>query len=351
MNIPFSKPTIGQEETDAVIRTMRSGWLAAGPETEAFEQEFSDYISPPGEHYYCIFTNSCTSALKMAYKIMVEEAYAGWVDDRWEAPRRIRYPANTFCATYSAGREITDQWFKMEPYTTEDEDGSGWRSVAVAYGGLKLGENGWLPQLYPKLETLAPLYLEDSAHRIEPNDLLVGKIRCYSFYATKNMTTGSGGMFVTNDKEIYEKARLYWRDGLSTSTHDRLNGKGHNYKVEVFSGGYDGNDIAAAIGREQLKKLPSFTARRNDIRDRFNAAFGKDWQGTHLYPFFVNTVEDVDDFIAHMKEGGVSCGYHYPGTGWKGVSLPIYPLLTNEEVDYIIKIVKSWKKYPLQISV
>jgi dTDP-4-amino-4,6-dideoxygalactose transaminase len=320
MNVPFSRPSIGEEEIEAVTRVMRSGWMAAGKETEAFEQEFSTYITPEGEEpYYCIFTNSGTAALKMAYKIMK-------VDQK----RIIHYPKNTFCATYSAAVEsgievIACYDASSEAHSTSEDATS--RTVSVHYGGVK---------------DYRPCYLEDSAHRIEPNDPLVGKIRIYSFYVTKNMTTGAGGMFVTNDKEIYDRARLYWRDGLTTSTHDRLTGT-VGYEVRAMAGGYDGSDLTAAMGRVQLKRLPDFTTKRNEVRDRYNAAFGGEWMGNHLYPFFVDSEEQVGELIEHLKSGGVSASYHYPGTGWLGVSLPIFPDMTDDEVEHVISTVKEWK--------
>lgn len=314
--VPFSKPDIGEEETEAVNRVLRSGWLAAGPETEAFEQEFSDYISPPGEHYYCIFTNSCTSALKIAYKYFKERGY-----------RSVMYPKNTFCATYSAAEEIG---LKTIPFPVEEGveiSSSTTVQTAVHFGGVK--------------EDYYGILIEDSAHRIEPNDPLIGKIRCYSFYVTKNMTTGSGGMFVTNDKEIYDYARLCWRDGLSSSTADRLGGK-VGYEVLAMAGGYDGNDIAAAIGRVQLKRLPEFSKRRRDIVSQYNRSLEQDWQGNHLYPYFVKTEEEVQKLIQHLKEKGIQASHHYPGTGWLGVSLPLYPLMTDEDVETVIAAVKQF---------
>lgn len=333
MNIPFSKVCTDEQEVEAVARVIRSGWLAAGEETAAFEKEFSEYIAPVGVdgpvYPHCIFTNSCTSALKIAYK---------WYDSvtlrescphcKRLYPAEIHYPENTFCATYSAADEMG---LKPFSYDFFDDDGLGVSKdsrINVHYGSTKDD---------------TPCLIEDSAHRIERNDPFVGKIRCYSFYATKNMTTGSGGMFVTNDRDIYEFARLQWKDGLSSSTHDRQTGKSWDYKVEAMAGGYDGNDIAAAMGRVQLRKLPEFTTKRNRIRDRYNDALGQTWGGNHLYPFMLRSVDEVGTFIAYMKNKGIATGYHYPGTGWKGVSLPIYPTLTEDEQQYIIDAIIDYR--------
>lgn len=301
--INFSKPTLDEEETAAVTRVLQSGWLAAGPETRAFEQEFAAYVGVK----YAIFTNSCTSALKIAYK------YFG--DDLGIA--KFTIPRNTFCATYSAASELGSEY----EFRKENKEYSRDIRVNMHYGSVK---------------DTTPCILEDSAHRIEPLDPLIGKIRCYSFYATKNMTTGAGGMFTTNDEDIYNRARLYWRDGVSTSTEDRNNGI-QGYKVIALSGGYDGTDISAAMGRVQLRKLPQFIKRRNEIRDLYNVGLSQEWQGNHLYPFFVQDEKMVYDCISFLKSVGIHASHHYPGTGWNGVSLPIYPLLTNEEVTYSIE--------------
>lgn len=313
MDIPFSKVTVGPEESEAVQRVLASGWLAAGPETEAFEREFAEYVGVK----YAIFTNSCTSALKMSYKWAKEQGYLA-----------VHYPGNTFCATYSAAIESGLACVK---YNNNSDDLIGTKAfrVNMHYGGVKDD---------------IPCLIEDSAHRIEPNDPLVGRIRCYSFYATKNMTTGSGGMLVTDDKEIYDRCRLYWKDGLTASTLERSGGPA-DYEVIAMAGGYDGNDLGASIGRCQLRKLPQFTERRNRIVERYNKAFEGDWKGNHLYPCFVRSEAEVKALRQYLHECGIGSGYHYPGTGWLGVSLPLYPLLTDGEAETVISRVLDWREH------
>ena len=317
MKISFNRVSTGPEELAAVKEVLDSGWLAAGPKTEQFEKEFARYVGVK----YAIFTNSCTSALKMAYKWVLETRTN-------EYGFELIYPSNTFCATYAAGKEVG---LDMFAYDKAKE----WDALYKKFGWPKIDRACKRVNVhYGSVKDETPCLIEDSAHRIEPNDPLIGRIRCYSFYATKNMTTGSGGMFTTNDRDIYERARLYWKDGLDKGTRERFSSP--VYSVVTMAGGYDGNDIAAAIGIEQLKKLPEFTKRRNEIVARYNQAFGQSWEGNHLYPLLLG-VEKVFKFIEEMDKAGIKCGYHYPNTNWPSVSLPLYPLLTDEEVEYIIR--------------
>ena len=148
-------------------------------------------------------------------------------------------------------------------------------------------------------------------------------------------------------------------DGLSRSVEERYTGLPY-YSVEVAIGGKDNIDILAAIGIEQLKKLPKFEKRREEIRDKYNEAFNLNRVGTHIYYLLV---EERDKFVEYLKEKGIQTSIFYfplhqqpaykkyatsplPVTEWASercVALPIYPLLSDKDVDYVIGAVKDWK--------
>jgi dTDP-4-amino-4,6-dideoxygalactose transaminase len=276
--------------------------MGRGPEAEAFEKEFSKYIAWNDNGViiepYCLFTNSCTSALKMAYKWARENGYKGYyLNDK-----------NTYCATYSAAEEmgLYESWHPAA-------------YVNVHFGSVK---------------DETPCLIEDSAHRVERNDPLVGKIRCYSFHPNKNMTSGGGGMFVTNDKNIYEWALLQINDGLKRTELGRF-----DYTVEAYAGGYEGFDINAAIGRVQLKKLPEFNRKRKELVDRYNKAFKTEWTGLHIFPLYLKDYDEVKKCIVELEKQGVSCKSHYPGSNV--MTLPLFPSLTFEQQDEVIRKVNE----------
>ena len=290
-----TKPEIGQEEIQAQARVLRSGWLARGKECEAFEKEFSDYISPEGKHYYCLFTNSCTSALKMAWKYFEE--------------RRCRcyqnLTPNTYCATYASAEEVG---------LMEDSDSEAIK-IATHFGGVKFKGD---------------CDIEDSAHRIEPNDKLVGKIRCYSFHPNKNMTASGGGMFVCENKKIYEKALLWINDGIVRTKLGRF-----DYTVEAMAGGYEGFDTQAAVGRVQLRKLPEFNRKRNELVKRYNKAFKQEWTGNHIMPLYLENYDEVKKAIVALEKEGISCKSHYPGSNV--ITLPLFSSMTFKQQDETIR--------------
>jgi len=239
----------------------------------------------------------------MAYKWAKEEGYTG-----------ISYPDNTYCATYASASEMGLEVLPYSKMLLEGLDGR-WAIVTVHFGSIKDKE---------------PCIIEDSAHRIEPNDPLIGKIRCYSFHPNKNMTANYGGMFCTNNKKIYEKAKLWIGDGLKRTKLGRF-----DYTVEAMAGGYEGSDVMAAVGRVQLKKLPEFNRKRNILVERYNKAFKSDWKGNHIFVLYLENYKEVKKAIVALEKEGVSCKSHYPGSNV--ITLPLYPSLSFKEQDEVIR--------------
>lgn len=301
-----TKPETDQLEIDAVGAVIQSGWMGRGRQCEEFEKEFSDYISPKGEHYYCLFTNCATNALKMAYRIAEEMGV-----------KKLFIPVNTYCATYSA---LTETNIKHSSYYPDEKAHSKDMRVNLHFGGVK---------------DETPCLIEDSAHRIEPQDKLVGKMRCYSLHPNKNATSGGGGFFVTDNERIYKKAKLWIEDGLVRTEFGRF-----DYTVEETAGGYEGFDINAAIGRVQLRKLPEFNRKRQLLVDRYNEAFNTKWTGLHIFPLYLKDYDEVKKAIVGLEKQGISCKSHYPGSNV--MSLPLYPSLTFKQQDEVIRKVNAY---------
>ena len=295
--IPNTKPHIGYEEIDAAVRVLNSGWLGLGPETEAFEKEFAKYVSVK----YAVFTNSCSSALKMAYRWFKRKGHTSFYLNT----------QNTYCATYAAGIEEGLEWDKYEQNGIK---------VNVHWGGVK---------------DTTKCDIEDSAHRIEPKDKMIGKIRCYSFHPTKNMTAIHGGMLVTNNRKIYKQCLLWRNDGIVRGRHGRF-----DYKVIDNASGFEGNDLMAAVGRIQLQKLPEFNKLRNDLVRRYNRAFNTNWTGNHIYPLEMGSYKNVVKAVVELEKRGISCKSHYPHTS-TCMTLPLFPSLSFKNQDKVIKEVKE----------
>jgi len=206
--------------------------------------------------------------------------------------------------------------------------------------------------------------IEDSAHLIpKKGDNQSSFSRCYSFYVTKNMTTGEGGMITLSDEakvEWLKKARLH---GLSRDAWKRYEMKSKwVYEVEFNGEKVNMTDMAAAMGREQLKKLDVFEKRRQEVVKLYNRLLGLSNKGTHLYPILV---EDRDRFFEYMKENEIGCSFHFtplhlqpaferfgkiklPVTEFVGkrvVTLPLDAKVSDEEVERVVTCVKKYKRF------
>jgi len=339
MNIPFAKAYITDDEKNAVTEVLDSGWLTQGSKVQEFEEKFAKYVGAK----YAIALNSCTSALFLSLKYV--------------EPKKVLVPSLTFTASASVIRHngATPVFGEINPLNY----------------CLDVSQN-----VDEEIDTVVPVHLtgneaprywggkkvvEDSAHRIMRNTQGANPV-CYSFYVTKNMTTGEGGMITTNDKQFYDWLKLARLHGSNKDGFSRYANKGSwQYSIEFCGYKMNMTDMNAAIGIKQLEKLDFFNTERLRIIDRYNKNLGLNNTGLHLYPVMV---EDRDAFMHYMINRGVHCSVHFLALhnmpAYKDyrtddlkltelisdsiVSLPLFVQMTNEEVDYVSNLVNVWRK-------
>lgn len=340
--IPFSKGTVNSNEVFAIKEVIKSGWLTTGKVTAEFEKKFAEYVGAK----HAIFLSSGTAALALALQ---------WQTKKYQDVP-IVVPSYTFIATVSeiirSGNRPVFHDISMETFSLPN-------NLYTKHPLLKVHLTGCECKAKSEQWTI-----EDSAHRIERNQCLNNSnIVCFSFYPTKNMTTGEGGMIATNDAKAANWFHQARNHGINKSDKDRY-GKGQwRYAVEFLSSKYNNTDIAAAIGLEQLKCLPWMTKERNKIVKIYNRELGLKRKGNHLYPIFVEnrkkffeTVADSEvQFSVHflpihkmnfLKNKKLLIYKNLKNTEWCGeheVSIPLYPSLKEKEIEKIISVIKKSK--------
>src|ERR1051325_7433242 len=379
--IPFYKPSIGEEEINEVVDTLRGGWLTTGPKVKKFEEEFSQYLG----HRHSIAVNSCTAALHLALETI-----------GLKAGQFVVVPTMTFAATAEVvhyfnavpllvdcresdfNLDVADARRKIE--SARARGGEVVAIISVHYGG-QIGDGAGVRNLAREFNLKV---IEDAAHCCpawhRENESApwqsVGtsaEISCYSFYANKTITTGEGGMACTESDEHADRMRLMSLHGISRDAWKRYSSDGSWY-YEIVAPGYKYNltDIAAAIGLHQVRKADRLHQLRKErarlysellgdveelvlpeelphrihswhlysVRLRQNAPGGTErarvisalkdagigtsvhWMPLHLHPYFRERLgsEPADCPCAAAI---------YPEL----ISLPIYPDLTFEEVQ------------------
>ncbi|MEI8065908.1 MAG: DegT/DnrJ/EryC1/StrS family aminotransferase [Actinomycetes bacterium] len=354
--IPAAKPIIGDEEREAVDRVLRSGMLAQGPEVAAFEEEFSAHVG--GRH--CVAMNSGTSALHL-----------GFIAAGIKPGDEVIVPSFSFAATANsvalAGAipifaDIDPRTFNLDPDHVETLITKKTTAIMPVhlYGHIAAMD---------RFDEISSKYgvkiIEDAAqgHLASLNGRNAGEfgvVASFSFYPTKNMTAGEGGMVVTDDAEVARTLRLL-----------RNQGQEIRYKNEIIGFNTRMTDIHAAIGRVQLRKLPGWTSTR-----QANAEFlNKNLQGvvtpylapgsTHSYHQYTIRIpggssEKRDAFMAGLTAKGVGSGVYYPTPihrlpsfnltldlpetellAKECVSLPVHPSLSQADLETIVAAVND----------
>ena len=330
--LPFALPDIGEEEINEVLDSLRSGWLTTGPKTKRFEENFASFA---GDGTEAIAVNSATAGLHLA----LEAVGIGPGDEVITTPY-------TFTATAEVVRylgadpvfvDIDPETFNIDPAKLDQVIGE------------RLGVRGKLPKaIIPvhfaglacdmeSILTVARMYgmkvVEDAAHALPTtcNGKLIGSLdsdaTVYSFYATKTITTGEGGMVVTRNPEIAKRCRIMRLHGISRDAFDRYTSTKPSWHYEVVAPGckYNMTDVAASLGIHQLKKAWKFQEKRESMAKRYDDAFCDlpvilppkaptgDTHAWHLYVIRLTdeAVVTRDRFIELMAEKGVGCSVHF----------------------------------------
>lgn len=373
--ITFGAPDIQQADIDEVVDSLTKRWLGTGPKVAQFEAAFAAYKGVPKDQVVAV--NSCTSALHLA----LLGAGVGPGDEVITTPL-------TFCATVNAIihtgatpvlADIDADTLNISPAAVE-------RQITPRTKALLPVHFAGLPCDIDHLKALATHYklklIEDCAHALESqlNGQPCGKLgdfSCFSFYATKNVTTGEGGMLVARDTDVAQRLRRLAHHGLSDSAWNRYGGTGFkHYQVVECGFKYNMMDLQAAIGLHQLARVDQAWQSRLLLWQRYQRALadmplklpvngGEDVRhGLHLYTVQVQGPTALrDQLLDAMAKQGIGVGVHYLSLaehpyyqqryGWKPdqwpeamhvgrrtLSLPLMPQLTVEQQDRVIEALK-----------
>lgn len=327
--IPLSRPFIGREEEAAVSRVLRSGQLAQGPETEAFEQSFAAYLDD-GRGVQAVAVANGTAALQAALVAMG----IGPGDE-------VILPSFTFIATanavHAAGAtpvlvDVEPDTFTMDPAAARAAIGP--RTAALLPVHI-YGQPADMRRIVDLASHSGLALIEDAAQahgaRFEGRGVGTFGIGCFSFYPTKNMTTGEGGMITTSDASLADRLRMVRNHGMRG-----------RYRFETYGLNLRMTDIAAAMGRVQIRHLEAWNVRR-----RANAAWlDRHLAGVevprvragveHVYHHYTVLAQSRDQLQERLISAGIGCGVYYPTPVHRtpmfdtGSRLPVTERLTDE---------------------
>ena len=270
--LAFSPPAIGEEEIAEVAETLRSGWITTGPKTTRFEEDFAAYLGAPG----ALALNSCTAGLHTAL-------VTGGIGHGDEViTSTLTFAASANVAEHVGARPVL---VDVEPDTLQMDPERIRAAITPATRAIVVVHYGGHPADLDAIEAIAAerglLIVEDAAHALPARyrGRLIGagpNPTAFSFYATKNLTTGEGGM-LTGDPEFLRRARTVSLHGMSRDGWNRYAEGGHwFYEIEMPGFKYNMTDIQAALGLCQLRRLEAFQRRRREIVQAYHEAFADD---------------------------------------------------------------------------
>ena len=372
----FGNPLIEEEEINEVIATMRSGWLGTGPKVAEFEEMFKKYIGCK----YALAVNSCTAGLHLS--LIALGVKAG--DEVITTPMTFASTANVIVHSGAVPvfADINRDSMNISPAEIEKKITKRTKAILpVHFAGRACNMDAILD--IAKRHKLC--IINDAAHAIETEYKSrkigsLGDITSFSFYVTKNIVTGEGGMATTNNKEYADKIKVYALHGLNKDAWRRFSDDGYKHYSVIYPGfKYNMMDLQASIGIHQLKRIEEYSKRRHDIWRRYNNSFrnlpcfipaeveNNTRHAFHLYTLLVdinNLTTNRDGIMNALYNENIGTGVHYTALhlhpfyakkfGYKRgdfpnaefvsdrtISLPLSPKLTDEDVTGVITAVSK----------
>jgi dTDP-4-amino-4,6-dideoxygalactose transaminase len=372
--ITFGAPSFGAAERAELIDSIDTGWIGTGPKVQQFEAAFREYLGVP----HAVAVNSCTAALHLSMLV------AGIKPGDEVITTSMTFAATANAIIHAGGTPVLVDCDRrsqlIEAESIERAITPRTRAVIPVHMAGRICDMHSIMELARERGLIV---IEDAAHAIEGaiDGQKVGGIAdftCFSFYVTKNITTGEGGMITTASAEHERALRMYALHGLSSDAWKRYSDDGvHHYEVCVPGYKYNFTDMHAALGLHQLAQIEPWLVRREEIWRRYDEAFAAlpvdlpppaptDMRhARHLYTLMIDaerTGITRDAFMLALHERGIGTGVHYravhlqpfyrrtfgyrpesfPNAGWiseRTVSLPISPHLSDEDVDRVISAV------------
>lgn len=367
MYIPYGRQTIDEADIEAVTEVLRSDYLTTGPKVAEFEKRVADYVGAK----YAVAVNSGTSALHIACLA------AGIAEGHEVITSPITFAASANCVLYCGGTpvfaDIDAESYNISPREIETKITERTKAIIpVDYTGQPCD----MDEIMRIAKEHELLVIEDAAHALGASykGKKIGSIAdmtCFSFHPVKPITTGEGGMVVTDSEELYQRLILFRSHGITRDEALMTEQQGDWYYQQIELGyNYRITDISCALGLRQMDKLDAFIDRRREIAERYNRAFADirgiktptlsegSLSGWHLYMLQVMNT-DRRKLFEHLRSAGIGVNVHYipvykhPYYQKHGyadcccpraeefygriISLPIFPLLTKEQQDYVIE--------------
>lgn len=372
----FGSPLIEEAEIEEVVATMRSGWLGTGSKVQQFENDFKAYKNSK----YAVALNSGTAAIHLS----ILAADIGPGDE-------VITTAMTFCSTVNAIihsgaipvlADCDRETQCIEPHSIRSKITPKTKAILPVHFAGNACDMSAIMGIANEFKLKV---IEDCAHSIETTYKgqhvgTIGDFGCFSFYVTKNLVTGEGGMVTTKQKANADKIKTLALHGMTADAWKRFSDEGYEHYQVVYPGfKYNMMDLQAAIGIHQLKRIDRNWQRRREIWDKYNEAFADlnialpanassdTKHAYHLYTIIVDKAKtgiSRDDFLKAMTKDNIGIGVHYrsipthkyyqdtfhwkpddyPNSfyiGERTVSLPLSAKLTDDEVDNVINIVRK----------